>query len=450
MLPRFTLPLFLALTSFAFAVEPAPRLKVGDDHRTLVTADGKPWVYLGDTAWELFHRLNREDADAYLADRAGKGFNVIQAVALAEFGGLVEANAYGHLPLENNDPTKPLEPYFQHVDYIVNKAASLGMHVGFLPTWGDKVNKKWGKGPEIFTPENARIFGEWLGRRYKDKPIIWIVGGDRPVENPAHLEIWRFMAAGLRAGDGGAHLITYHPMGGRSSSEYVHAESWLDFNMMQSGHGDRNRPSYKMIAKDLALTPPKPTLDGEPAYEDHPVRSDKTKTQWFDEWDVRKLCYWGLLAGACGHTYGTHSIWAMWDGKGKPPVDQRTPWKEALKLPGATQVGYAKKLLENRPLVGRVPDQTLLVSDLGDGAAHCQALRGADSSWAIIYSASGRSFGVVLGKFPAKRLNAAWFDPRTGKKLVPTTIANDGEPREFTPPTSGDAQDWVLLLDTAP
>jgi hypothetical protein len=335
------------------------------------------------------------------------------------------------------------------VDYIVDQAAARGLYIGLLPTWGDKVNKRWGRGPEIFSPENARVFGEWLGRRYRDKPIIWIVGGDRPVENPVHLEIWRAMAGGLRAGDGGAHLITYHPSGGRSSSQYVHAEPWLDFNMMQSGHSERNRPNYQMIAKDLALIPPKPTLDGEPAYEDHPVRSDKTKTQWFDEWDVRKLCYWGLLAGACGHTYGTHSIWAMWNGQGKPPVDQRTPWPEALKLPGSTQVGYAKKLLESRPLLGRVPDQSLLVSDLGDGPAHCQALRGADSSWAMIYSASGQPFRVTLGKLPAKRLTAAWFDPRTGQTQPPTPLENDGELREFAPPTRGDGQDWVLLLDAA-
>ena len=66
-----------------------------------------------------------------------------------------------------------------------------------LPTWGDKWNKKWGQGPEIFTPENARVYGEFLGKRYKDKPIVWILGGDRPVENDRHRAILRAMAQGL-------------------------------------------------------------------------------------------------------------------------------------------------------------------------------------------------------------------------------------------------------------
>jgi hypothetical protein len=59
-----------------------------------VTADGRPFFWLGDTAWELFHRLNREEATRYLEDRASKGFTVIQAVALAELDGLNTPNAY--------------------------------------------------------------------------------------------------------------------------------------------------------------------------------------------------------------------------------------------------------------------------------------------------------------------------------------------------------------------
>ena len=68
----------------------------------------------------------------------------------------------------------------------------------FLPTWGDKWNKKWGAGPEVFTPANARAYGEWLGRRYAGQAIVWIVGGDRPIETDTHKAIIRAMAQGLR------------------------------------------------------------------------------------------------------------------------------------------------------------------------------------------------------------------------------------------------------------
>jgi hypothetical protein len=47
-------------------------LKVSRNNRFLARADGSPFCYLGDTAWELFHRLNREEARTYLQDRAAK------------------------------------------------------------------------------------------------------------------------------------------------------------------------------------------------------------------------------------------------------------------------------------------------------------------------------------------------------------------------------------------
>lgn len=430
-----------------------PRLKVFRDPahpcsgRYLVTDRRQPFFYLGDTAWELFHRLTREEADTYLRDRAAKGFTVIQAVALAEFDGLSAPNAYGHTPLRNNDPTQPNEDYFRHVDFIVNKAEELGLYIGMLPTWGDKVNKKWGVGPEIFTPDNARIYGEFLGRRYRGKPIIWILGGDRPVENDIHLAVWRAMAEGLRKGDGGEHLITYHPMGGQSSSQWLHEEEWLDFNMLQSGHHARPIPNYEMIERDYRLQPVKPCMDGEPNYEDHPINWDP-KNGWFSDHDVRRAAYWALLAGAHGHTYGCHDIWQMFDPQKRQPVAHaRTPWKEALHLPGASQMRYVKALILSRPPLLRVPDQSLIAGEPGKGLEHVRAARGADGSYAFIYLPVPKSVTVNTEKLGGKTLRAWWFNPRNGQAQPIGEFARRGE-REFAPP-GGESheEDWVLVLD---
>src|SRR5690606_12779 len=180
----------------------AHTLMVSEDGRRIVRSDGAPFFWLGDTAWELFHRLNREEADEYLSDRASKGFNVIQAVVLAELDGLTVPNPYGEIPLIDNDPAKPNEAYFQHVDYVVDKAEALGMFIGMLPSWGDKFNKAWGGGPEIFTVENARIYGRFLGERYRYDPIIWILGGDRNPADDEDLAIIRAMAEGIQEGNG--------------------------------------------------------------------------------------------------------------------------------------------------------------------------------------------------------------------------------------------------------
>jgi hypothetical protein len=91
-----------------------------------------------------------------LEKRTEQGFTLIQAVALAEFEGIRQPNAYGDAALVGEDPAVPNEAYFRHVDWIVEKANGLGLVVGLSPTWGDKVGKTHGDGPQIFTRENAR------------------------------------------------------------------------------------------------------------------------------------------------------------------------------------------------------------------------------------------------------------------------------------------------------
>ena len=418
--------------------------RVSEDRRHLLDQGGRPFFYLGDTAWELFHRLDREEADVYLKDRAAKRFTVIQAVVLAEYGGLDSPNPYGDLPLAGNDPTRPVEAYFRHVDHIVDRADALGLVVGMLPTWGDKWNKKWGQGPKVFTPENAAVFGEYLGRRYKDRPIVWILGGDRPVEGDRHRAIIRAMAAGLAKGDGGRHLMTYHPMGGKSSADYFHDDAWLAFNMLQSGH-DYDRPNYDRIAADYARSPVKPCLDGEPGYEDHPA-GFKAANGYLDDHQARKFAYWALFAGACGHTYGCHDIWQFLGPKRPAVTAARTPWREAIGLPGAGQMRHARALIESRPILGRVPDRSLLASDPGKGADHIEATRGGDRSYAFIYSATGRPFTVNLDKLSGDRLKFAWYDPRQGTSMPVPSPPRKGK-HEFRCPSEGKGNDWVLVID---
>jgi hypothetical protein len=434
------------------AAGPPPALKVSENQRFLVTADGRPFFWLGDTAWELFHRATREEAERYLKRRAEQRFTVVQAVALAEFDGLTAPNAYGHTPLRDNDPTRPIDDYFAHVDWIVAKANELGLYVGFLPTWGDKWNKKWGAGPEIFTPENARTYGEWLGRRYKDAGIVWILGGDRPIETDAHREIVRAMARGLRAGDGGAHLMTFHPTGGQSSATPFHEDEWLDFNMRQNGHVTEFTGRYDQTRADYDRTPVKPVVDGEPIYEDHPIAFDAKKFGHSISADVRRPLYWDLFSGAFGHTYGHHSIWQMWTPERKPVNNPLLPWTEAIEQPGANQMQHGRALIESRPFLTRVPDQSVIVPAAaptnvpGAGRHRFVATRDANGSYAMVYAPVGRTFRVRMSVITGPRVKAWWFNPRTGQATAIGTFANTGE-RAFTPPDPGELLDWVLVLD---
>ena len=421
-------------------------LKVSANHRFLMHADGTPFFYLGDTAWELFHRLTIEESAAYLDNRSRKGFTVIQAVILAELDGLNTPNAEGQRPLIGNDPARVNEAYFRHVDKVIHLARERGLYIGVLPTWGDKVVKAWGVGPVIFTPEKARVYGRILGQRYKDRPnIIWILGGDR---DPAGVEqVWREMAAGLKEGDGGRHLITFHPQGGQSSGDRLQAEPWLDFNMLQSGHARKDLANYRMIETDYQRVPVKPCTDGEPRYENHPVNWKPEQNGWFDDFDVRQAAYWAVFAGAQGHTYGCHDIWQM-KTPGREAVGlARGDWHTSLDLPGAGEMQHVRRLMLSRPYFSRVPDQTLIEDAQQDGPGHLQATRG--DGYAFLYTPLGASIHVALGKISGATVKAWWYDTRTGTASAIGEFANRGT-RTFTPPgTPSCGNDWVLVLDDA-
>jgi len=425
-------------------------LTISKNKRFLCYEDGMPFFWLGDTAWELLHKLNREESDEYLQHRANLLFNVIQTVVLAELDGLSVGNAYGRLPLKPNadghyDPTLPdtdgTEHYWSHIDYVIERAASLGLYIALLPTWGDKFNRKHGVGPEIFNEHNARVYGEWLGRRYKDQAnIIWVLGGDRPLETYEHFAIIRAMAQGLKQGDEGRHLMTFHPQGCQSSSYHLHDEAWLDFNMLQSGHGERQIKNYSMVSADYERTPVKPIIDAEPCYEDIPI-GFRPENGYFDAADVRTAAYYAVFSGAFGHTYGQHSIWSM-----KTDTDDHflMHWRDALSRPGAAQLQHLRALMESRPFSERVPDQSLIDGNRL-GANYLTATRGSD--YAMIYTANGVSVSAVLGKISGDQIKAAWYDPRNGSYIEAGVFTNNGT-QIFEPPSKGRGYDWVLCLES--
>jgi Protein of unknown function (DUF4038)/Putative collagen-binding domain of a collagenase len=456
----------VALSSANAFAAVAGRLRVADNHRYLQFENGKPFFYLGDTAWELFQRLNREEATEYLQNRARKGFTVIQAVALAPADGLSVANAYGDLPLLGGDPTKPNEAYFRHVDFIVNKAEELGMFIGMLPTWGSY----WASGKSIFNTATARQYGRFLGNRYKDKAIIWILGGDRSIQNDEERAIVDALAAGLKQGDGGSHLKTYHPTGPGMSSLKLNDADWLDFNMFQSSHGARDHDNGLFVEHDYALSPAKPTIDGEPRYEGIPIGFYFRGTAGidrFDDYDVRQAAYWSILAGACGHTYGNNNVWQFYkptagrpsqsgDGVVRPDgalygspgglIGANIPWTEAIDHPGAFEMGYVRRLFETLPFTKLVPDMRVILNGPTTGGARIRAARSSDGSFAIVYSPRGESFTLDKSIIQGSRQKEFWYDPRYGVSYVFKEQDSAGI-QTFMPPTNGRGNDWLLVLE---
>lgn len=425
-------------------------LKVSENKRFLCREDGTPFFWLGDTAWELFHRLSLEEAERYFQIRAGQGFTVTQIVALAECDGLTEPNYYGRFPLKKNgageyDPclwdTESPNSYWDHVDAVMDLAEQYGIYVAFVATWGDKYFKAHGVGPVIFDPENAREYGRMLGERYGGRDnIIWVLGGDRGLSAYEHFQVNEALAMGLKQGEKKRHLMTLHPGGGQSSSRYFPTEDWLDFHMIQSGHNFRNLKNYEFVRHDYELAPVKPTLDAEPRYEDHPVDFNP-ENGYFDDPDVRQASYWGVFASGLGITYGHHSVWRM--NREFSPYFPLT-WDEALERPGACQMGHLKDLMLSYPYFDRVPCQELVAENYG-GSNYIAATRG--DGYALFYAPNGVDIPVKLGMLPGGSVRAKWFFPKTGETQEIGVFPNEGE-KKFCPALRGRDRDIVLCLES--
>jgi len=462
-------PAILALAAIGLLPAHAQRLpaiRVSDNGRFLVKQDGSPFFYLADTVWGLFH-LTREDADVLLKDRAAKHFTVVQGV-VAHYGGLGTPNPYGDAVFVDKDPARPNEAYFKHVDYVVNRAESLGLYVALVPIWcKEYVNEKG----SVLTRDTAFSYGRFLGSRYKDKPVFWILGGDWYPDGVE--DLMRAMAAGITEGDGGAHLKTYHPTGIQSSGNWFHGEKWLDFNMVQSRHMIYNR-TYDLIARDWDRTPPKPVVEGESVYEgiqDELVYNDPN-AKLIQPADVRRAAYCSIFAGAAGYAYGSHGVWnyrssaGAGAGRGDARLGVNLSFKDALAREAGTEMQYLRALVESRPELIRIPDQWLIVNDPLSTVDRIQACRGSDGSYIFVYTSSGKPVRVRLrdkihDNLTGKIARAYWYDPRKGTSTLigdipktepgdrPADLRRGDITREFTPPSSGPGNDWVLVLDDA-
>src|SRR4051812_20543627 len=380
---------FLLSGPFLANAQIAPKkLKVSENGRFFTDEKGNPFFWLGDTGWLLFSKLTREEAVQYLEDRRKKGFNVIQAMVLHS---LAAVNVYGDSALVKKNVAHPntttgnasSDPaqydYWDHMDYIIDVAAQKGLFMGLVPVWGTNVKNGW------VSQGDAAVYAKWLADRYKDKPnVIWLNGGD--IKGSDSINTWNVIGSTIRQTDPG-HLITFHPFGRTTSSEWFHKAAWLDFNMFQSGHrsydldtaADEHRfgpDNYKFLKIDYNLTPVKPSLDGEPSYELIPYGLHDTTKPYWNANDVRRYAYWSVFAGAAGHTYGHNSIMQMHKPTDKGSAyGSKKYWYQALNDSGASQMVYLKKLMLSKPYFERLPDQSL-VAGQGEKYNYIAATRG--------------------------------------------------------------------------
>jgi len=436
---------YLAACSAEASAPATAPLHVSGNGHYLVTADGEPFIVQADTAWWLPERSTREDVVKYLDTRRDQGFNVVMMAATLGFDEGV--NAYGQ-KIWAGDASRPNPEFFDHVDFIVEQAEARGMRVAMAPAWMASVTPP--NGSEL-TLENAYGYGRWIGERYRDHSIIWLMGGD---DGNWHEAIVREVARGVTKGVTGSDTdhdgvtMTYHPAGGHSSAEKFHDDAWLDFNMAQSGHcGTTLAAGHYLTTPGFNRLMAKPIIDGEPYYEGHPLCWDAHQG-YSTAQQVRNGLYNGVFGGGAGIVYGHHSVWQMYQpGAVNPFFGDRTSvngavsyWYDALDSEAAADGQHLRRLLESRPILTRVPD-----GGTGNGTAGTRYTRADDGAYIMGYSTDGQALTIDLDKLSGDEARLWWFDPRTGQATDTGSKASVGALTQSPP--SG--QDWVLIADDA-
>lgn len=410
-------------------------LRIAANARHFEHADGTPFLWLGDTWWKgLCKRLDAAGFAQLCADRAAKGFNVVQLVC----GPYPDENMLeprweneAGMPYTTLDFSVMNPAYFDAADARIAQLVAHGLVPAIVGGWG---RPQAGGRSTIHQVGLDGFKRHWrhLIARYGATPVVWILGGEASDGNGP----WAELADYVRAIDPYHHPLTYHAPGDPRSTIQAGNERF-DFDMVAIGHEGLNtaNETLRLLRSSLAREPARPALCGEACYERH-MQSNSEDTQ-------RHLFWTLLLSGAAGHTYGAAGIWqASIEGDpGITPIYDFTTWREGMSFPGSAQLGLGKRLLEELPWWRMQPRPEWV--DSGAFAA------GIPSELVVAYLPKRGLYDWsgfrVLELDPKSHYEAFWFDPASGRRFPLGTISTTAS--WSTPPVPS-PQDWVLVLRT--
>jgi hypothetical protein len=410
-------------------------LRVASTGRYLEDSSGRPFLLHGDSPWGLIAQLSREDVERYLADRRSRGFNVLLVRLLEhKFADKAPRNWYGDAPfLVEGDFSTPNEAYFEHAEWVLERARSHGFAVLLAPAYlgAGGGNEGWYQTLLANSHDTLRQYGRFLGERFRHLDnIIWTHGGDY---NPPERHTVTLIANAIHeiVPD---RLATAHCVRGTAAADFWGDEPWLMLNNVYT-----REPVFVSSLQQYARPGPMPFFLLEGLYEnEHGMTTARLRAQ----------AYHALLSGAAGHMFGNNPIWHF-DGPGLYPAP--VTWQEALDGPGSRSMGWLWILFSGLDWWTLAPDRDhhLLVGGLEDGHERAVAAISHDGRLAVGYVPSERTVEVDLSVLRGPRVAVEWFDPTNGAR-----VAAEGSPFPAdavhglpTPgPNAAQDPDWVVLI----
>lgn len=408
-------------------------LQVSANGRYLQHADGTPFFWLGDTAWNGVLLAKPQDWARYLRTRKQQHFNVIQFVA-TQWRASTKGDLTGQLAFEGTDHITINPAFFQRADPKIASINAYGMIAAPVMLWTlTEIDPG-----QTLSEEVAIRLARYQAARWGAYHVVWILGGDGRYLQDDRAARFRRIGQGVFR-DRHDRLVTMHPCGVSWAGEEFRHEDWYDFIGYQSGHGDSDADVRWLVqgppAAEWRNEPVMPVINLEPNYEGHPAYQSK-KT--FTAHQVRRASYWSVLVSPpAGVTYGNNEIW-NWHEEAGPAenhanIGEIQPWDKGLETPGIAGMSLLYSFFEQVRWTELEPAQNLLAAQPGDADPNqfVAAAQTGDGGQAVVYLPSGGGVGLTRSFNRAR-----WFDPRTG-------AWSDAS----TPYSAPDTEDWLLVLE---
>jgi len=401
-------------------------LRVADEARQVLDANGEPQFFAAASTWHLAMRISREDVERVLDDRAGKGFNSLLLMLMVPDGyyGAVD-NFYGDAPFDlSGDFSTPNAAYFDHVEWVLDAADARGMTVFLAPAYlgFDCGPEGWCAEMQAAGVDAMRNWGRWVGQRFVDQAnIVWVQGGDADASVYGVEELVDAVAEGILEVDS-THLHTAH-CARNLSGEDCYDRPWLDINSTYS--------DCQLVTADLRQSyqssSARPYIFIEGRYEFEEDGTDEC---------IRYQSHAALLGGAVGNFYGSRDIWCFEPG-----------WEATLDSKGSRDLAHYHELLQSRPWELLNPDFHHFVVKEAFGTIgepdYVSAAYTSDGNSILAHVPNGAQITVSLAAMAGLLSEAWWFDPQTGDAQPVGNFPTFGE-RYFKPPSN---DDWVLIVD---
>lgn len=410
-------------------------IHVAYDGRHFEHADGTPFFWLADTAWDGARHSTSKHWAVYALIRDNQKFTASQ------WSVVPGTDDQGELAFTGFDRVTINPAFFQRLDDKADTCDDVGLLNIIAPFW--EPNRQTA---DLMPDDQVALLVRYMVARWGADQVAWVIAPRvKAGDASANKEIarWRRIGNTVFGGISHAPVIVFAGQSAAIFSEF-NDEKWVDAFGYEGG-GDDSVPWMfsGALASAWRQQPSRPFLNLAPPGENTRAKHGRVTAD-----EVRRAAWRSALATPlAGVTYSAYGVadWNATPGPQAPadPANGLPFWEKALFLPGAKQVAMMGRFFSTNNFAGLRPAREAL-SGAAAAAAGPKLIAGAETGdwrFGVFFSPAGETIELDVNAIPPSPV-MFWINPRTGDRQAAVAVAM-GNTCQLPPPDPGD---WVLTF----